>query len=121
LPNLPSLRKRAKTEQEQQALKDKENAKKELKEKRNELEEIWHRAIERVLQELSQKFQLSELITQHLNDVKELILVPHLLLHQIPFAALPVQHPEYATWVTSFSFATLLAAKSWSFANSVAK
>jgi tetratricopeptide (TPR) repeat protein len=87
--------KEAKTEQEQQALKDKENAKKELKEKRNELEEIWHRAIERVLQELSQKFQLSELITQHLNDVKELILVPHLLLHQIPFAALPVQHPEY--------------------------
>jgi CHAT domain-containing protein len=27
--------------------------------------------------------------------LKELILVPHLLLHQIPFAALPVQHPEY--------------------------
>jgi CHAT domain-containing protein len=40
--------------------------------------------------------QISELISQHLQGIEELILVPHLLLHQIPFAALPTgEYQEY--------------------------
>ncbi|MBD2567749.1 CHAT domain-containing protein [Anabaena lutea FACHB-196] len=49
----------------------------------------WESQIETILRELSQRLQLSELIDQHLQGIEELIIVPHLLLHQIPFAALP--------------------------------
>jgi CHAT domain-containing protein/tetratricopeptide (TPR) repeat protein len=88
-------KKQANTEQEQQALKYKESAKKELKEKRDELEKIWHGVIEQIPQELSQQLQLPELINQHLTGIEELILVPHLLLHQIPLAALPIGNGQY--------------------------
>jgi CHAT domain-containing protein len=50
----------------------------------------WKSQIGTVLTELSQKLQLDRLIAQHLTDIEELIIVPHLGLHQIPFAALPV-------------------------------
>jgi len=51
---------------------------------------IWRNQISSFLAELSQRLQLDELISQYLGDIEELILVPHLLLHQIPFAALPI-------------------------------
>jgi CHAT domain-containing protein len=53
-----------------------------------------------VLQELAQRLQLDTLI-QHddLDEIEELILVPHLYLNQIPFSALPLtiepSQPEY--------------------------
>ncbi|MTJ07862.1 MULTISPECIES: CHAT domain-containing protein [unclassified Anabaena] len=55
----------------------------------------WESQIEAILRELSQRLQLSELIDQHLQEIEELIIVPHLLLHQVPFAALPIGYQEY--------------------------
>jgi CHAT domain-containing protein len=51
---------------------------------------IWESQINTILSELSQRLQLPELISKHLEGIEELIIVPHLLLHQIPFAALPI-------------------------------
>ncbi|MBD2195285.1 MULTISPECIES: CHAT domain-containing protein [Calothrix] len=55
----------------------------------------WGSQIDWFLGELSQRLQLAELISQHLEGIEELILVPHLLLHQIPFAALPIANNQY--------------------------
>jgi len=55
----------------------------------------WETQIEAVLHELSQRLQLLELIDRHLQAIDELIIEPHLLLHQIPFAALPIGYQEY--------------------------
>ncbi|WP_414569225.1 CHAT domain-containing protein [Nostoc sp. CCY 9925] len=56
----------------------------------------WETQINSVLHELAERLQISELISQHLQEIEELILVPHLLLHQIPFAALPTgEYHEY--------------------------
>ncbi|MEH2046561.1 CHAT domain-containing protein [Nostoc sp.] len=49
----------------------------------------WETQINSILRELAERLQISELIDQHLEEIEELILVPHILLHQIPFAALP--------------------------------
>ncbi len=49
----------------------------------------WESQFSNVLHELAERLQISELISKHLQEIEELILVPHLLLHQIPFAALP--------------------------------
>ena len=50
----------------------------------------WKTNMETFLQELSQRLQLNDLIAKHLTDIEELILIPHLVLHLIPFAALPL-------------------------------
>ncbi len=50
----------------------------------------WQQQMPDLLQELARRLQLNQLIAQHLTDVQELILIPHLLLHLIPFAALPI-------------------------------
>ena len=56
----------------------------------------WETQINSNLRELAERLQISEFISQHLQGIKELILVPHLLLHQIPFAALPTgEYQEY--------------------------
>ncbi len=56
----------------------------------------WETQINSILRELAERLQISELISQHLQGIEELILVPHLLLHQIPFAALPTgEYQEY--------------------------
>lgn len=56
----------------------------------------WKTDIHRILHELAERLQITELISQHLQGIEELILVPHLLLHQIPFAALPTgEYQEY--------------------------
>ncbi len=49
----------------------------------------WHNQMENFLSELANRLGLNQLIEQ-LADRKELIIVPHLYLHQIPYAALPV-------------------------------
>ncbi|MEH1821652.1 MAG: CHAT domain-containing tetratricopeptide repeat protein [Nostoc sp.] len=56
----------------------------------------WETQINSILRELAERLQISELIYEHLEGIEELILVPHLLLHQIPFAALPTgEYQEY--------------------------
>lgn len=56
----------------------------------------WETQINSILRELAERLQISELIYQHLEGIEELILVPHILLHQIPFAALPTgEYQEY--------------------------
>ena len=55
----------------------------------------WRQTTNTFLAELSKRLQISQLIEQHLEKIEELIIVPHFLLHQIPFAALPVNHEEY--------------------------
>lgn len=56
----------------------------------------WETQINSILRELAERLQISELIYQHIQGIEELILVPHLLLHQIPFAALPTgEYQEY--------------------------
>ncbi|MBD2440063.1 CHAT domain-containing protein [Nostoc sp. FACHB-110] len=57
--------------------------------------QTWASQIDNLLRELTQRLQLAELITQHLEAIEELIIVPHLLLHQIPFAALPIGKHQY--------------------------
>ena len=54
----------------------------------------WLAQMPKVLAELSDRLQLNDLIQQHLTDITDLILIPHLLLHQIPFAALPLSETE---------------------------
>ena len=56
----------------------------------------WETQINNILRELAERLQIPELISQHLEAIEELILVPHLLLHQISFAALPTgEYHEY--------------------------
>lgn len=50
----------------------------------------WQKHMGDFLHELAQRLQINQLIDQHLNGIKELIIIPHLYLHQIPFAALPL-------------------------------
>ncbi len=50
----------------------------------------WQNQIGEFLSELANRVQLKKLIKEHLKDIKELIVIPHLSLHQIPFAALPL-------------------------------
>lgn len=45
--------------------------------------------------ELAQALKLNELIVQYLNNISELIFIPHLALHQIPFSALPIGENQY--------------------------
>jgi tetratricopeptide (TPR) repeat protein len=50
----------------------------------------WQNQMGEVLHELANRLQINQLISQHLNGIQELIIIPHLYLHQIPFAALPL-------------------------------
>jgi CHAT domain-containing protein len=51
----------------------------------------WAQQITPFLQECSDRLAIDTLIAQHLDDtITDLILIPHLYLHQIPFAALPI-------------------------------
>ncbi|MBD1901378.1 CHAT domain-containing protein [Trichocoleus sp. DQ-A3] len=60
-----------------------------------EEENTWKSQIINFLAELAERLQINDLISQHLQDITELILVPHLALHQIPFAALPLGEGQY--------------------------
>jgi len=50
----------------------------------------WQNQMGEFLPELANRLQLKTLIEEHLKNIKELIIIPHLYLHQIPFAALPL-------------------------------
>jgi CHAT domain-containing protein len=50
----------------------------------------WRQNMPERLQQLAEKLELDRLVTENLQDVRELILIPHLYLHLIPFAALPL-------------------------------
>jgi CHAT domain-containing protein/tetratricopeptide (TPR) repeat protein len=50
----------------------------------------WKQQLPTFLTELAERLQLRDLVANHLTGLTELILVPHLYLHQIPFAALPL-------------------------------
>jgi CHAT domain-containing protein/tetratricopeptide (TPR) repeat protein len=50
----------------------------------------WPQNMPERLQQLAEKLELDRLVTENLQDVRELILIPHLCLHLIPFAALPL-------------------------------
>lgn len=56
----------------------------------------WQSQLNDFLAELAQRLQINNLIDQHLQGIEELILVPHLLLHQIPLAALTIQDTEHS-------------------------
>lgn len=50
----------------------------------------WKRKIPQNLAELADNLNLSELVQNYLQDIEELIIIPHLHLHFLPFAALPI-------------------------------
>jgi len=54
----------------------------------------WRNQIPDKLQELSQRLEIQTLIDEHLQGIKELILIPHIFLHLMPFAALPINPEE---------------------------
>lgn len=60
-----------------------------------ENKDAWKDQFNLVTAELAQLLQLNDLITQHLQGISELIIVPHLALHLIPFAALPIKDGQY--------------------------
>lgn len=60
-----------------------------------DLKAAWISQIPSFLEQLAERLQLDELINQHLTDIEEIIIVPHLYLHQIPFAALPTGNGQY--------------------------
>jgi CHAT domain-containing protein len=56
---------------------------------------IWKEQIPLLTSELAKVLKLNNLIAQHLKNIDELIIIPHLALHQIPFAALPIAESQY--------------------------
>ncbi|MHC5763533.1 CHAT domain-containing protein, partial [Nostoc sp.] len=57
--------------------------------------DTWKEQFSFLIAELAEVLKLDDLIAQHLKNIDELILVPHLALHQIPFAALPIAESQY--------------------------
>ncbi|MDJ1175618.1 CHAT domain-containing protein [Roseofilum capinflatum] len=53
----------------------------------------WRDNMVELLHQLTDRLNLNHLIQTHLQGIEELIIVPHLVLHQIPFAALPLSAP----------------------------
>lgn len=60
------------------------------KQERDRTRKEWRERIEPFLTELSQWLQINQIITQYLDGIEELIVIPNLYRHQIPFAALPI-------------------------------
>jgi len=60
----------------------------------NKKDGIWQAKISEFLQQISEKLQLKTLVQTYLKDIEELIIIPHLYWHQIPFAALPLTVPN---------------------------
>jgi CHAT domain-containing protein len=55
----------------------------------------WRTNMPARLQDLAHRLQLNHLLEQHLQGIDELILIPHIYLHVIPFAALPL--PDHSS------------------------
>ncbi|QIZ69298.1 CHAT domain-containing protein [Oxynema aestuarii] len=54
----------------------------------------WRRHMPETLAELARRLELDRLIEEYLQGIEELVVVPHLFLHQIPFAAVPISGEE---------------------------
>ncbi|MBD2485137.1 CHAT domain-containing protein [Planktothrix sp. FACHB-1365] len=50
----------------------------------------WLQNMGNFLSEIAQRLEINQLIKEHLQGIEELIIIPHLYLHQMPFAALPL-------------------------------
>ena len=59
----------------------------------------WRNQMIEFLSNLSHRLQLNQLISEHLLDCNQLIIIPHLQLHHIPFAALPIQLEDQTTYL----------------------
>lgn len=57
--------------------------------------EAWKNNLLSVLKEVTELLDVENLINQHLSGIEELIIIPHLFLHSIPFAALPIANGQY--------------------------
>jgi len=55
----------------------------------------WKEQFSGLIAKLAEFLKLNDLITQHLKSIEELIFIPHLGLHQIPFSALPIAESQY--------------------------
>jgi CHAT domain-containing protein len=55
---------------------------------------IWQQGMGEFLSQLSQRLKVDELIGNCLDGIEELIVIPHLFLHQIPLVALPIEPPQ---------------------------
>ncbi|XZN97615.1 MAG: CHAT domain-containing protein [Microcoleus sp.] len=55
----------------------------------------WQNSLQSTLSQLANSLDLKQLIEHHLSGIKELIIVPHLYLHSIPFSALPIDNDQY--------------------------
>lgn len=58
-------------------------------------QDTWKEQFIFLIAELAEVLKLNDLIAQHLKNIDELILIPHLALHQIPFAALLIGENQY--------------------------
>ncbi|MEI6430284.1 MAG: CHAT domain-containing protein, partial [Pseudanabaena sp. ELA607] len=54
----------------------------------------WREQMPQVLKELAQRLEIPQILKQIPDQIAELIIVPHLFLHQIPFAALPIDDSQ---------------------------
>ncbi|WP_377477769.1 MAG: CHAT domain-containing protein [Microcoleus anatoxicus] len=55
----------------------------------------WQNSLRSTLSQLANSLDLKQLIEHHLSGIEELIIVPHLYLHSIPFSALPIDNDQY--------------------------
>jgi len=55
----------------------------------------WQNSLQSTLSQLANSLDLKQLIEHHLSGIEELIVVPHLYLHSIPFSALPIDNDRY--------------------------
>lgn len=55
----------------------------------------WQEQLNRMLAEIANFLNLDDLIVWHLDGIHELIIIPHVALHHIPFAALPIADNRY--------------------------
>ncbi|NEP41953.1 MAG: tetratricopeptide repeat protein [Okeania sp. SIO2H7] len=64
------------------------------KQQKHHLYKQWQDKMEGMLKEIADRLQINQLI-EKLTDIKEIILVPFMFLHQIPLPALPLDNGEY--------------------------
>jgi CHAT domain-containing protein len=58
------------------------------------LHEQWLENIPHILQEISHRLNINALVENYLQNIEELIIIPHLYLHLIPFSALPINSSQ---------------------------
>ncbi|MBS9769996.1 MAG: CHAT domain-containing protein, partial [Trichodesmium erythraeum GBRTRLIN201] len=64
------------------------------KQEKHKLYKQWQDQMEETLKELADRLQINQLI-EKLTDIKEIILVPFMYLHQIPLLVLPLDNGQY--------------------------